>query len=572
MTAVFDFITVGGGTAGCLLAARLAASKKKPSVLLVEMGGENDDVADRIPYERFLTAFKTPKMELGYQTTPQAALGGKQIPYARGKGLGGTSAINFTSYTRGPAADYDRWAELVGDEDWGWMRSKERFKKIECFRGSVPELLARYAKPDLDSYGKDGFMKISPPSQWEPETQIVMDALTELGHPINLDQNTGNPIGVAIGISSSSSGIRTTSSSAYLISKELLNLTIWTNSTVSKILFEGKRAVGVETLNGRTASARLEIILCAGAFDTSKLLLLSGIGPADELSALNIKVHHDLPGVGKGLQDHCSVCLTELMSRSFSERVAFELSPEKVEEAYKQWQIDRTGPLSFYYGSNVSALIKDSSWFDMEEFKQLPVEEQRFLRNATVPMYEMVVGGPLVPPTIHQFNTKEDGFLSNIVILMNPQSRGSVTLASANPGDSPLIDVGYMTHPYDRRSLIESVRRAMQLPKTRRLAPYWKGHINVPGSEGDEDIWTFIQENLSPVWHANGTVKMGKPDDKSACVDSKLRVRGLESLRVADMSVCPKTVNNHAQSTAYLIGEFAAEKIIEDYGLEWRNG
>ncbi|OZJ03926.1 hypothetical protein BZG36_03606, partial [Bifiguratus adelaidae] len=445
-------------------------------------------------------------------------------------------------YTRGASADYDRWAELVGDGDWKWEKTKERSQKIESFRADISSELRRYANPDMTSYGTQCLLPVSLPSVLESESEIVFEAARELGYPTNLDHNSGNPIGMSLAAGSSGDGLRSTSASAYLADKK-----------VAKVILEGKTAVGIETTNGLKAVAKLEVILCAGAVDTPKLLLLSGIGPLEELNRHNIEVKHQLEGVGMDLQDHCGVFLAKHMGPNFSSRVGTMMSDQKMTAAREQWSKEKTGPLVTQYASACMAFVKEPKVFESEEFKSLDASVQGYLRGSTVPSFEIIANGPLVPPT-YVFSDSDDGFLSVVIINMNPQSRGSIKLQSSDPEMPPLIDFAYMSHPYDRHILIEGVRHAMQFVKTRTISKYWKSSINVPKSEQEQDIW-----------HANGSVVMDKANDKLACVDSELRIHGLQNIRVADLSVCPLTPNNHTQATAYLIGEYAAEKILQSH-------
>lgn len=236
------------------------------------------------------------------------------------------------------------------------------------------------------------------------------------------------------------------------------------------------------------------------------------------------------------------------------------MSLEKNKEAYEQWMENKTGSLTTYNSSLSLIFAKDTNFYETNEFKSLDEDIQKYVSNSNIPNFEIVLNGPLIPPT-YIFKDKTYSYLSITVINMNPQSQGSIKLKSSNPDDSPLIDFSYMSHPYDRYTLIEGIKQSMNFVKTKTLSKYFKEIINAPKSENEEDIWNFIKDNVTPIWHANGSVKMGKKDDINACVDSNLCIIGLQNIRVADLSVCPITPNNHTQATAYLIGEFASEKI-----------
>ncbi|RFU30761.1 hypothetical protein B7463_g5582, partial [Scytalidium lignicola] len=568
MASTFDFIIVGGDTAGCLLAKRLASTKKKPSVLLVEAGGDGLDTTHRMPANRFLNAFTKPDWDYNYVLTPNPVLDGKALPYARGKGLGGSSLINFMVYTRGATADYDRWAELVGSEEWTWQKSEERFKRIESI--STDELspeVKKYVNIEPGSMGTDGPVQISLSSTLDAGLKISLESAAELDIPLNLNLNSGNPMGVGLDFLATKAGLRTTSASAHIHSEKPDNLIIWTNAQVAKIVLEDKKAVGIETTDGRKASSTTEVILCAGAINSPQVLLLSGIGPAAELATLNIEVKHDLSGVGENLQDHCGSPIFHHLGHGVSDRVAFMFNPEKVKAAEDQWLRDHTGEMATAQHETALSFHKDPAVTNSKEFKALDSSIQAWINEPTVPNYEIILNAGIQPPG-YTFDDKEDAFLNIFVIMMHPLSRGSVKLQSANPADPPLVDMAFMQHPFDRLNLISAVRKAMQFMETKTYAKFWKHLIFGPKSSSDEDVWEFIKLSLSPIWHANGSVMMGKKGDKMACVDSELRVYGIESLRVADLSVCPLTPSNHSQATAYLVGEFAAEKIIQEHNLD----
>ncbi|MCJ1453409.1 hypothetical protein MMC28_003756 [Mycoblastus sanguinarius] len=563
----FDFIVVGGGTAGCLLANKLASRSTRPSILLIEAGGNASDIDYRSPAERYYQAFTRTELDHGYITTPQNVLNGRTLPYTRGKGLGGTSLLNFMVYTTGSAADYDQWGDMVGDDDWSWERTLERYKNIETFHDNAPNDALKYCRSAPEHHGKHGPVDVSLPSTWEEETKPSVEAAVELGIPVNMDINSGDPVGVSIAAVSMANGLRTTSASANKVFGKVESLTVLTNTVVTKILFEDKEAKGVETTGGQPIFARKEIILCAGAIDTPKLLLLSGVGPAEEIQAQGIKVVHDLPGVGKNLQDHAGLCLLDLMDTKFSSRATFRAGSCELEAAREQWKKDGTGLLATNSSCSLIAFVKDDSLISSSAFKSLDHATQDYIKQPTCPHFELYINGPPPPPTYSFPSAASFAYLSIFIMNMNPQSRGSITLASSSPSDPPLIDFNYATHPFDKLTLIHAVRAAMQFRKTHALKEYWRGPINTPSGESDEEIWEFIKQNLGPVWHANGTVKMGKSTDELACVGPDLLVRGVQNLRVADLSVCPLTPTGHTQAPAYLIGAVAAEKIVHHWQL-----
>jgi choline dehydrogenase-like flavoprotein len=391
-----------------------------------------------------------------------------------------------------------------------------------------------------------------------------MDAAYELGWEKNLDLNSGNPIGIGASHSTVYDGMRSTSSSAH-IKLATPNMTVMVKSQATKIIFEGTTAIGVE-INGKTTlHASKEVILCSGALDTPKLLLLSGVGPAKELEALDISIIKDLPGVGKNLQDHCGVFLADVVDSSISSRATFTKDQDLYEEALKQWYTDRTGPLSTHNSGLCLAFLKQDHLYDTPEFKSLSEQAKSYLQRPTVPSIEIAINGPAFPPG-YQFGENEAGFSVGAMI-MRPASRGSVTLNSNNPFDPPIIDPNYMTHPYDRLAFIDGIREARRLTTESSLKKHRIKHIVAPENDTDESIWEYIKEGIMSIWHASSSVSMGKADDPMACVDADMKLRGLQKLRVADMSVCPLVISGHTQAVAYLIGQTAAEKIIAEHDL-----
>jgi choline dehydrogenase-like flavoprotein len=318
--------------------------------------------------------------------------------------------------------------------------------------------------------------------------------------------------------------------------------------------------------NGNSALSRKEVILTAGAIDTPKLLLLNGIGPKSELEAHSIEVNNDLPGVGKRLNDHVLTFLTAEVDGSFNDRYAFESNPDLLSEADNHWKRDQTGAFALQQSSLYGGFHKVPGLHDTEDFKALPRDFQTYLNKPAVPDYEFITNLPLWPPgtKISDGNT----YMTTFPFLMNPLSEGSVTLRSANVSDKPVISFNYLTHPYD----ILCFREAIRATWTKLMQnPYIKSSVRKemlgPKSMSDEDIDEYARQTAGPVWHANGSVRMGKKED-GACVDSAGRVFGVRRLRVADLSVCPVLTNNHTQSTAYLVGATIGDKIVKEWALD----
>ncbi|KAK9482111.1 GMC oxidoreductase [Lipomyces starkeyi] len=531
----YDFVVVGGGTAGCLLAASLAAAPSKPSVLIIEAGAHDGDVSLHSPFDRFRVAFARPDLNYGYSTTPQASLKNRCLPYFRGKGLGGSSLINFLFYMYGSKDDYNQWAQLVGDDRWRWENIKEIFKKFETYHTEVPKGTEKFAKPAYYDHGHNGPVHVSLPPVWEKGTAAIIDAGIQYGFARNLDLNSGNPIGIGIVPSSFAKGYRTTSLSANL-STIPENLTIWTESKAIRVLFDGKRAIGVQLQDGRQVFATKEIILSAGAIDTPKLLLLSGVGPKEQLQQHGIDIVHPLAGVGKNLRDRTAVFTVALVEDGYFDKHALEVDADRMKEARARWAKDGTGPLTVYNSSMVAAFLKIPRLYNQEEFKSLRPREKEFIQQDSVPHFEMIVNGPLPP----MLTIKDDEtYLTYTTILMRPQSYGTVTLSSGNPDDGPIINPNFLGHAFDRRAMIEAVRETMRFQKESAMGKAFKAYIAGPKSESDAAIMEYLETEILPAFHASGTVEMGTPDNPQSCVNSDFSVCGVQNLRVADLSVCP---------------------------------
>jgi choline dehydrogenase-like flavoprotein len=315
-----------------------------------------------------------------------------------------------------------------------------------------------------------------------------------------------------------------------------------------------------------TASASKEVILCTGAIDTPKLLLLNGIGPKAELEALDISVKADLPGVGKHLQDHVLTFMSVEVDGSLNDRYTFESNAALVAEAEELWKKDNSGALAVQQTGLWGGFFKLPQLKDTSAYLSLPPLKQEFLSRDAVPDYEIISNSLLWPPgtKLSEGNT----YLTFSTFLMNPMSEGSITLRSKDASEKPIITLNYLTHPYDALVFREAIRATWnKLVLNPGIAPHVRKTLCGPETMSDEHVDAFARDNASTVWHANGTVKMGKQGEEGSCVDSGGKVYGVQGLRVADLSVCPVTTNNHTQATAYLVGQKIWEKMRVEYGL-----
>ncbi|KAL7916227.1 GMC oxidoreductase [Trichoderma velutinum] len=550
----FDFIVVGGGTSGCAVASRLAKTSSAPRVLLLEAGGENNGLAHRVPGQRgtFWNSDGATKVNYRYKSVPEAELGGRELLIDRGRGLGGSTAINILGWDFSSREEMDEWARQTGDETWSWAKTREVFKKVETLHDDTPEEYREYVYSEPGSRGTGGPVHVSLPSTWSPGLELLFSAAKEYGLPMLRDLSSGD-LGLGTLSMTSYNGLRVTADSAYL-SDVPPNLTIKTESPVARILFDGKKAIGVELIGGTQYFATRETIISAGAIDSPKILLLSGVGPQDELAKHGIAVTSVLPGVGNNFKDKCKVAIKVHLQPG----TVPSISMSDVAGWQQQWEEDRTGPMGVEPCRITTGYFKLDNLETFPEFQQLDEQTKQLLMRPRTPAYE-------IAPGIFADPTTGGSFFATPVILMHPQSTGKISLRSSDPGAAPVIQLNYLQNPYDRRVLVESTKKVIDFVYNSRI-PAVEPIVGLTGKT-DEDILQFVRNTVSTSWHPLGTVKMGRLDDETACVGSDFRVIGVENLRVADMSVVPVTLSNHTQASAYVIGEIAAEKIISRYGL-----
>ena len=529
----FDYIVVGAGSAGCVMANRLSANPQT-RVLLLEAGGKDNWIWFHIPVG-YLFAMGNPRADWMFQTEKEPGLNGRSLNYPRGKVIGGCSAINGMISMRGQAEDYDHWRQL-GLTGWGWDDVLPVFKRLDGhFLG------------DTEHHGAAGEWRVEPMRVTWDVLDAVTKAATEMGIPVTPDFNTGDNTGVGYFHVNQKRGVRMSTARAFL--KPALgrpNLRLETGILVEKVVFEGRRAVGVRfRQNGRLveARARREVVLSAGAVGSPQILQLSGVGPADWLAEFGIAPVLDKQGVGRNLQDHLQqraiykvegVKTLNMTYHSLVGRALMGL----------QYALFQSGPLTMA-PSQLGIFTTSSS--DQErtniEFHVQPLSLDKF-------------GEPL-----HRFPA-----ITVSACNLRPTSRGTIRLRAADPSAKPIIAPNYLSTPEDKRVAADAIRVTRRLMKQAALQPY-RPQEYLPGPTVGDDEASLAKaagDIGTTIFHPVGTAKMGLPSDPMAVVDERLRVQGLQGLRVVDASVMPTITSGNTNTPTIMIADKAAEMMIQE--------
>jgi choline dehydrogenase len=528
----FDYVIVGAGSAGCVLANRLSADPTK-TVALLEAGGDDNWIWFHIPVG-YLFAIGNPRADWMFRTDPEAGLNGRTLNYPRGKVIGGSSAINAMIYMRGQAADYEGWRQL-GLDGWGWDDVKPLFMQQED----------HFAGASLD-HGAGGEWRVDQPRmRWEILDAFIA-AAQDRGIPATADFNTGTNEGVGYFQVNQKNGRRWSAARGFL--KPVLNrpnLRLIKNAEATRILFEGKRAVGIEYTgkNGKaTVRAGREVILSSGAIATPKLLQLSGVGPGEALRELGIPVMTDLPGVGANLQDHLQLRTIYKLRDVRTMNVEYQ-SLFKRGLMAAQYALFRKGPMTMA-PSQLGCFTRSSPDYETPnvQFHVQPLSLEKF-------------GEPL-----HPF-----GAFTVSVCNLRPTSSGFVRLASNDPKTPPTIHPHYLNTPEDRRVAVESIRLARHIVSSDMLKKYHPDeYLPGPGLMTDAELEKAAGDIGTTIFHPVGTVKMGVKEDPMAVLDERLRVRHVPGLRVIDASAMPRITSGNTNSPTMMIAEKGAQMIIED--------
>ena len=524
----FDYIIIGAGSAGCVLANRLSANPQN-RVCLLEAGPEDSLHWIHLPIGYGKTMWDA-RVNWKLNTAPEPGMNNREIYWPRGKCLGGSSSINGLIFIRGQKEDYDQWRDL-GNVGWGWDDVLPYFKKAE---GND-----RLGEP---LHSQQGPLKASSIPKKHPLVEAFKLAANALGVPTTEDFNNLTQEGVGYYQLSTHKGLRCSTAVAYLRpARKRSNLTVLTNSQATRILFTGRKASGVELFHkGKkiTLQANKEVLLCAGAIQSPQLLQLSGIGPAKLLQEFNIPLIQDLPGVGENLQDHLQYRLIYELNQPISTNDQLRSIFGKVKMGL-DWLLFRGGPLSI--GINQGGLFT----------KVMPTSSRPDIQFHLGTLSADMAGGQ-----VHPFS----GFTMSVCQL-RPESRGYIRIQSADPLVPPRIVANYLDTQYDRDISIAAIKFARSVTQTQPLSNLIAREVKPNNPQSNEAILVFCRETGATIFHPSGTCKMGAADDSMAVVDADLRVRGVTGLRVIDCSVMPRLVSGNTNWPVVMIAEKAADII-----------
>ena len=523
----FDYLVVGGGSSGCVMAGRLTEDPSV-SLCLLEAGGRGDSALINIPAGLVMMG-PTNINNWALNTVPQPALDGRLGYQPRGKALGGSSAINAMVYIRGHRSDYDHWASL-GNAGWSYDEVLPYFRLSE-----------HNERLDDEYHGRNGPLWVSDLRTDSPFHDYLKDAAVECGFPVLDDFNGAQQEGVGSFQVTQKDGERWSSARAYLLPHmdSRPNLTVETNTQVLRILFDGKRAKGLHIKQGdqvRTLFARKEVILCAGAFQSPQLLQLSGVGDQSELSRHNISMVHHLPGVGQNLQDHPDF----IFGYHTSSMDTFGLTAGgalRLLKSIKTYREKRRGLLT-------SNFAEAGAFLKTREDLEAPDIQLHFVTGL-----------------VDDHGRKRhyvQGFSCH-VCLLRPRSRGNVTLASSDPMQAPLIDPAFLQEPQDMEDMVAAFKTTQRLMNAPAISRWIAKDPFTANIRNDDDIRAILRQRVDTVYHPVGSCKMGVDD--MAVVDPELKVHGLEGLRVVDASIMPSLIGGNTNAPAIMIAEKAVDLI-----------
>lgn len=529
----YDYIIVGAGSAGCVLANRLSADPSK-RVLLLEAGPSDDLLWIKIP-AGMTRLFSNNKVNWRYQGAKEPGFNNRTLYCPRGKTLGGSSSINGLVYMRGNSHDYDAWRD-EGNEGWGWSDVLPYFKKSE-----------RQLRGGDEYHGATGELAISDVVNPHIASLTFIESAKAIGIPFNKDFNGAQQYGVGYPQMTMEKGVRQSAATAFLKPiRGRSNLEVQVNAHAEKILFEGKRAVGVRfAIKGQNAKREVfakEVILSGGTIASPQLLMLSGVGPDAHLRSHGIKVVHDLPGVGENLHDHAYVHFLNQVTPKFS-----------INQEIQGWRL--IPHVLHYVGARKGLLTSAAAQvclFIKSDPSMISPDLQIQFRPFSIVVTE---DGKIVPEKIPVVTAS--------CSQLRPKSRGRIRLNSANPYDDPNILMNYLTHEDDCKALIAGIRWMRKIFAAEPLSKYVVKET-MPGSQvqTNEQLLDYLRKFGQSMYHPVGSCRMG--NDNSAVVDSRLRVRGIEGLRVIDASIMPNISSGNTNAPAIMIAEKGADMVLED--------
>ncbi|WP_424976112.1 choline dehydrogenase [Dinoroseobacter sp. S124A] len=526
-----DYVIVGAGSAGCAMAFRLAEAGR--SVLVIEHGGTDAGPLIQMP-GALSYPMNMPRYDWGYRTEPEPHLGGRRLAAPRGKVIGGSSSINGMVYVRGHAKDFDHWRDS-GADGWGYADVLPYYKRMEAWD-------PRGHGGDTDWRGTNGPLHVQRGNLSNPLTRAFIEAGREAGYPVSADYNGQQQEGFSPFDMTVHKGQRWSGANAYLrpaLKRENCDLI---RGFARKITVQNGRATGVEITRGgkiETIKAREEVILAASAFNSPKLLMLSGIGPASHLAKHRIPLIADRPGVGQNLQDHLELYLQMAASQPVSLYSYWNLLGKAYVGA--RWLFTRSGP-------GASNQFESCAFIRSKPGVEYPDIQYHFL--------------PIAVRYDGQAAAEGHGFQAHVGPMRSP-SRGAVTLRSADPMDAPKILFNYMSTDQDWEDFRRCIRLTREIFAQDAFKPFSKHEIQ-PGVDvqSDDDLNAFIKEHVESAYHPCGTARMGRRDDPMAVVDPECRVIGVEGLRLADSSIFPRVPNGNLNAPSTMVGEKAADHIL----------